>query len=205
MTTRSKPAQLKLAVCDVKACEAMCCHDGVYLDQQEESFLHELVKRLPALRAKLPKEYIVAGWWNGKHFGRKTATKPHDYRNPDFPAHFPRTRCVFADKQGFCELEKLGRERGMHPWTFKPSTCWLFPLQEKNGRPERPVAHPGEDPYRQKGYPGYASFTHCGRHDPAGQPWRQALLRESNYLAEAESVPVLNSPGHTVDDLLGKP
>ena len=147
----------------------------------------------------------MAGWWNGRHFGRKTATSPHDYRNPDFPAHFPRTRCVFADAQGFCELEKLGRERGMHPWTFKPSTCWLFPLQEKNGRPERPVSHPGEDPYRQKGYPGYATFTHCGRHDPAGQPWRKALLRESNYLEAAEEVPVLNSPGHRVEDLLGKP
>ena len=37
--------ELKLAVCDVTACEAMCCHDGVYLEPQEEAFLRELVER----------------------------------------------------------------------------------------------------------------------------------------------------------------
>lgn len=194
---------LRLSVCDVTACEAMCCYDGVYLEPQEEAFLRELVARLPELAAKLPHEFIVEGWWNGRHLGRKTATRPHAYRNPDFPAHFTRTRCVFADAQGFCELEKLARGRGQHPWTFKPATCWLFPLHEDDGEPEPPPRAPVDDPYRQPGYPGYSTFVHCGRHDPAGRPWQEALLRETHYLVQAQQLPLLNSPGHTLDDLLG--
>jgi len=207
MTTRDPKAcgnrdGLKLCVCDVTRCEAMCCYDGVYLEPQEEAFLHELVARVPALQAHLPKDFIVDGWWQGEPLGRKTATRPHDYRNPDFPAHFARTRCVFADAQGFCELEKLALARGQHPWTFKPSTCWLFPLHEDQGVPEPPPVEAADDPYRETGYPGYSTFVPCGRHDPGGRPWREALLRESNYLSTVKPLPVLNSPGHTVDDCL---
>jgi hypothetical protein len=67
----------------------MCCHDGAYL---------------------LPGEFVVDGSWRGEHLGRKTATRPHDCANPDFPAHFT-------------------RGRGQHPWTFKPAACWQLPLQ----------------------------------------------------------------------------
>jgi len=207
MTTRDPKAcgnrdGLKLCVCDVTRCEAMCCYDGVYLEPQEEAFLRELVERVPALRAHLPEDFIVDGWWQGEPLGRKTATRPHDYRNPDFPAHFARTRCVFADAQGFCELEKLALSRGQHPWTFKPSTCWLFPLHEDQGVPEPPPVDAADDPYREPGYPGYATFVSCGRHDPQGQAWRVALAREIGYLAQCGSLPRLNAPGHTVGDLL---
>jgi hypothetical protein len=207
MTTRTHGPDgceaLKLSVCDVTRCEAMCCYDGVYLEPQEEAFLLELVERVPALKDRLPAQFIVEGWWEGQHLGRKTATRAHAYRNPDFPAHFARTRCVFADAQGFCELEKLARSRGQHPWTFKPATCWLFPLHEDQGVPEPPPVDAADDPYRQPGYPGYSTFVSCGRHDPRGRPWQEALLRESDYLTAAGSLPLLNSPGHTVRELLG--
>jgi hypothetical protein len=193
---------LKLVVCDVTRCEAMCCYDGVYLEPQEEAFLRELVERVPSLKAHLPEAFIVEGWWEGEHLGRKTATRPQAYRNPHFPAHFARTRCVFADAQGFCELEKLALARGQHPWTFKPSTCWLFPLHEDQGAPEPPPVDPADDPYREPGYAGYSTVVPCGRHDPQGRPWQDALLRETGYLSAAKSLPVLNSPGHTVSDCL---
>lgn len=175
--------ELKLKVCDVRACEAMCCHDGVYLDAGEEARLRALVERTPALRARLPSEYVVEGRWNGRRLGRKTATRPHEYRNPDFPAHFPRTRCVFADAQGWCELEKLARARGRHPWEYKPTTCWMFPLDDDAGVATPPPADPGEDPYRVRGYPGYVSVVPCGRHDPRGRPWRGALEQELRFHA----------------------
>jgi hypothetical protein len=180
----------------------MCCYDGAYLDSQEEQFLHELVAKVPQLRAALPDPYVVDGYWNGESLGRKTATRPHEYRNPQFPAHFMRTRCVFADAIGFCTLEKFARDRGQHPWTFKPSVCWLFPMQESQGEPEAPVADPREDPHQAPGYPGYATVVSCGRHDPAGRPWTQALARERAWLAQAKSLPVLGSKGHSVDELL---
>jgi len=176
----------------------------VYLQPSEERFLCELVERLPALRARLPAQFIIDGYWEGEYLGRKTATRPHEYRSADYPAHFARTRCVFADDAGLCELEKFARANGQHPWTFKPTTCWMFPLQDEHGKPVEPVRGPDDDPYRCGAYAGYASCVPCGRHDPNGKPWRDALQQEIHYLQQAPQLPLLGSVGHTVDDLLGK-
>jgi hypothetical protein len=194
--------QLRLCNCDVRQCEAMCCYDGAYLEPQEERFLHELVAKVPQLRSNLPDDYIVDGYWDGELYGRKTATRPHEYRNPAFPAHFTRTRCVFADAIGFCTLEKFARDRGQHPWTFKPSVCWLFPMQQEAGQPVAPIADPRKDPFRLPDYPGYDTVVTCGRHQPAGRPWAEALAAERAWLAQAKSVPILGSAGNSVDELL---
>ncbi len=193
---------LKLAVCDVTRCEGRCCYDGVYLMPAEEEFLRELVSRLPWLAAKLPAEFIVDGYWDGELMGRKTATRPQHYAAPDFPAHFTRTRCVFSDEKGFCELEKFARARGQHPWTFKPTTCWMFPLQDEEGEPAEPVRDASDDPYCTPQYPGYASCVPCGRHDANGLPWRSALQREITYFEQAAQLPLLGSPGRSVQELL---
>lgn len=179
--------ELKLQTCDIHACEAMCCHDGVYLEPEDEAALRAIVASEPALRAKLPEVFVVEGHWNGEHLGRKTATRPHEYRNPAFPAHFPRTRCVFADDAGFCELEKLARGRGEHPWKYKPFTCWMFPLEEDAGQAVPPPAKAEDDPYQAPSYPGYATVVPCGKHDPQGRPWKQALERELQYFSHRRS------------------
>jgi hypothetical protein len=168
----------------------------------EEAFFTELIAKVPELRAGLPEPFIVDGWWEGQYYGRKTATRPHDYRSADFPAHFTRTRCVFTDEGGYCRLESFARRRGQHPWTFKPATCWLFPLQEQKGRPVPPVRRQQDDPYRTAAYPGYSTFAPCGRHDPQGKPWREALAAELAYLAQVQGLPVLGSAGQSVDELL---
>jgi hypothetical protein len=191
-----------LAACDVVQCEGQCCYDGVYLQPGEEQFLRDLVARVPALRASVPEEFIVDGYWDGELMGRKTATRPHEYRSPDFPAHFTRTRCVFGDTRGFCELEKFARGRGQHPWTFKPTTCWMFPLQDDEGVPAVPVSGPEDDPYYTREYPGYASRIPCGRQHAGGRPWRESLQGEIAYLAQAAQLPILGSPGNSVDELL---
>lgn len=193
----------RLAGCDIHRCEGRCCYDGVYLMQGEEPFLRELVARVPRLAAHLPREFIVDGWWEGQMLGRKTATRPQEYHAPDFPAHFTRTRCVFSDAVGFCELEKLARSRGQHPWTFKPAMCWMFPLQGEEDDPEPPPMTVEEDPYRTERYPGYSAFVPCGMHQPQGRPWREALAGEIDYLARAARIPLLGTPGHTVAELLG--
>jgi hypothetical protein len=185
--------RLRLKTCDLGACEAMCCHDGVYLDGGEEARLRRLVARTSELRALLPKEFVVDGWWNGEQLGRKTATRPHAYRNPAYPAHFARTRCVFADAAGRCELQKLAVHRGLHPWHYKPFTCWMFPLGEEAGVAVPPSADPADDPYRVPGYDGYVSVVPCGRHDPAGQPWKQALSRELEHFERVKDLPDFGS------------
>lgn len=195
---------LRLSRCDLSQCEGRCCYDGVYLLPAEEEFLRELVERVPALRAGLPEDFIVDGYWNGEPMGRKTATRPHEYRSADYPAHFARTRCVFADAQGLCELEKLARSNDMHPWSFKPTTCWMFPLQDDAGEPAEPVRDAADDPYATPEYPGYASCVSCGRHDPQGRPWRETLQQEIEYLQQAQDLPLLGSAGHSVDELLAQ-
>jgi hypothetical protein len=180
----------------------MCCYDGAYLLDGEEAFLDELLRKVPELRAHLPETYVVDGSWNGEQLGRKTATRPQVYENPDFPAHFTRTRCVFSDEIGFCRLESFARSRGQHPWTFKPTICWLHPLQDDDGVPEAPVASPEEDPFRLPDYPGYSCFTSCGRNCSDGMPWKRALRGEIAYLQGATELPILGTPGHTVDELL---
>jgi len=202
MSAARRVEPLKLSGCDIRQCEGRCCYDGVYLLPGEEQFLHELVARVPALAARLPAEFIVDGWWDGEHLGRKTATRPVEYKAADFPAHFTRTRCVFSDGEGYCELEKLARSRNQHPWTFKPATCWMFPLQDEDGEPAAPVRGPEDDPYVAPGYAGYASCVGCGKHDSAGRPWRQALEREIAYLESAPRLPLLGSPGHSAAELL---
>jgi hypothetical protein len=193
-----------LSRCDLEQCEGRCCYDGVYLLPAEEQFLQELVARVPALQAVVPKEFIVDGYWGGAFFGRKTATRPHEYRSADFPAHFSRTRCVFADAKGYCELEKLARSNGMHPWSFKPTTCWMFPLQDEDDEPVAPVSGTHDDPYHSRDYPGYATCVPCGAHNSQGRPWREALREEIEYLTQAAKVPLLGSPGHSVDELLAQ-
>lgn len=197
--------QLRLGSCDVKQCEGMCCYDGVYLEPQEEAFLRELVAKVPQLRVNLPEEFIVDGVWDGEHLGRKTAIRPAQYHSPEFPAHFTRTRCVFGDAQGYCTLESFARARGVHPWTFKPAVCWMFPLDvSEDGKPEPPPVSPDDDPWRTETHPGYATATGCGRHRESGKPWREALAAEIGYLKQARTLPLLGSPGHTVDELLNR-
>lgn len=194
---------LRLASCDIEQCEGMCCYDGVYLEPQEEDFLRELVAKVPQLRAGLPEEFIVDGHWEGEYLGRKTATRPEQYRSQDFPAHFTRTRCVFGDSRGYCTLESFARARGVHPWTFKPGVCWMFPLDVgDDGQLEPPPVSPQDDPWRTDDHPGYATTTGCGRHRDNGIPWREALATEIEYLQRTKSLPILGSPGHTVDELL---
>jgi len=185
--------ELRLKTCDLRACEAMCCHDGVYLDEGEERRLRALVERTPALRAHLPEEYIVEGWWNGERLGRKTATRPHSYRNPRWPEHFPRTRCVFADEAGLCELQKLGVQQQQHRWRYKPFTCWMFPLDEQEGEAVAPDAAAQDDPHNVPGYPGYVSVVPCGRHEPQGEPWRLALAGELQRYEEVRGQADLGS------------
>jgi len=59
-----------------------------------------------------------------------------------------------------------------------------------------------DDPYATGDYAGYASCVPCGRHHPQGLPWRQALAREIAYLQAASQLPLLGTPGHTVEELL---
>ncbi len=182
--TRLEAERPSLRRCDLARCEAMCCYDGAYLRPGEEARLHETVRAHPDVFAFLPASYVVDGAWQAKLLGRKTAVRPHRYAQPDFPAHFRQTRCVFALADGRCSLQVLAVRLGEHPWARKPRACWLHPLREgPHGPVPPPIDHAGDPDRWGEGYPGFVTYTACGRHREDGAPWRAVLAAELAYYA----------------------
>ncbi len=174
-----KDEAIKLKSCDYKLCEARCCYDGVYLeDENEEKKIKSIVNKYPEYFEHLPKNYIVEGIW-GNITGKKTAVKQHKYISPDFPNHFNQTRCVFAMEDGACSLQKASMERGENPWEFKPIGCRIHPLQTKNSEFFAPASTIEKDKYDiGLSYPGYTNYTPCGENRIDGKIWINVLANE---------------------------
>ena len=179
--------QRPLKVCDLTRCRATCCHDGVYLcDEEREGIDGALTGNADLL--------IKYGWsrssWEESRDGRmKTRTIDADDSElgEGFPAHFPKTRCVFLDGEHRCVLQRLSVDRGHHPWWWKPVSCWLHPLlirRQPDGRPVVTLAQPERDPAARPGYPGFGSFTPCGVSPEEGPPAWQALRGELDLLGK---------------------
>lgn len=174
-----------LRICELAKCRATCCHDGVVLGEEEVAVIRALVEGQGEVLHRLGWE---GGAWLDEDGGRrKTATRPAEARElaEEFPAHFPKTRCVFLDGEHRCVLQRLAMEEGRHPWYWKPISCWMQPLRLDGGGRERPVltlAGPEDDPLRREGYPGFSSCTPCGRTQADGEPAASALQAELTML-----------------------
>ena len=174
--------ETELRPCELDRCRATCCHDGVYLSQEEAKGIRQMVadhgERLAAYGLSLPDEPVEASR-GGETM--KTATREAEEGElaEDYPAHFPKTRCVFLDRQGRCGIQRLSMEQGRGDWFDKPLTCWIhtiviLPANRERTRPQVSLVSPENDPQKKKGYPGFASCTHCGRPDQDGKKARQA-------------------------------
>lgn len=129
----------------------------------------------------LPEDVVADGDWKGKTAGAKTAVKPFPFSQlvERFPPHFEDTACVFHLPDGRCGLQVLAVKLDVHPWHFKPTGCWLHPIQILPGSP--PIVRlPSRetDPYRFDEYDGYVSQTRCGEDVEAGQPAYRLLDAE---------------------------
>ena len=142
-----------------KNCEAWCCYDGVYLKEDDERRIREVVENNKEFFSFLPKDYIVYGKWENLMEGKKTNTKPKKYNNSNYPKHFNQTTCVFC-VDNKCMLQEFAISNGESGWKYKPKTCCSFPLQKKEGKYYEPNA---VDDYCNIGekYPGYVSFLPC--------------------------------------------
>ncbi|WP_028775506.1 AAA family ATPase [Shimazuella kribbensis] len=175
--------QPKIKSCSLR-CDAICCYDGVYLLEDEEELLKTTVNKYPTYFEHLPEEFIVDGNWQDIQVGRKTAVRPHIYKS-DYPAHFEQTRCVFALEGGLCSLQKAATALDFHPWKFKPTACWSFPIRLKNGHISGPPAIDEQDPdYIDETYPGYSKFVPCGKHHDDGMSWSRHYQQELQYLKQ---------------------
>jgi hypothetical protein len=180
--------QLLLKRCDVSQCEGMCCYDGVYLEEGEEERIHAIVKAYPDFFSFAPPAFITDGTWRNRVAGRKIDTAPHRYQNPHFPAHFSQTRCVMSLPDARCALQVLATRFGKHPWTYKPKACWMHPLlREGPNGVVPPPPHPEDDPdCIDASYPGFVTYTLCGRHQENGSPWKHVLAEELAYYQQLQ-------------------
>ncbi len=182
-----------LRPCEMKRCRATCCHDGVHIYDEEAGYVTKLVEgnrsRLLDYGLMLGDEIIVR---QGK--GLKTAVREAEEGElaDDFPAHFPKTRCVFLNKEGFCGLQSLAMTDGDDAWMHKPLTCWMHPLVlipagKWEERPVLTIVNSKNDPQKNDEYAGYASCTHCGREESiesGAKPAWQVLENELSRLSE---------------------
>ncbi|BCU76739.1 hypothetical protein [Luteolibacter sp. LG18] len=178
---------MPLKICELAECRATCCHDGVFLEPEEREIIGEVIGSHADQLARY-------GWEAPEIFQRlpdgrwKSVTLPDDAPAAAFPAHFPKTRCVFLDAEHRCVLQRLAMDEGRHPWFWKPVSCWMHPVILKPGRRgERPVltlATPDHDPAAHPGYPGFSAFTPCGMSCGGGPPARQTLRAELELLGE---------------------
>lgn len=110
--------EVLLRPCEMSRCKATCCYDGVSVSTEEGVYLEKLVRGSllsgGGIFAGLDLEAIIV---NGQHQGgKKTGIRPAGVGElaDDFPVHFPKTRCVFLDQQGFCGLQKLAMEQELY-------------------------------------------------------------------------------------------
>lgn len=184
--------EVNIRACELERCRATCCHDGVYLSQEEADGIQRLlVENRQVFRAyglSLPDRPVIEA-----RGGRalKTATRPavDEELAEDYPEHFPKTRCVFLDREGRCGIQRLSIEQGRPAWFDKPLTCWIHPIlimpvNRERFRPWVTMVAPENDPQKSGAYPGFASCTHCGRPDKAGVPAREVLAAELSMLTE---------------------
>lgn len=184
--------QTLVKACDLQRCRGMCCHDGVFLGAEEQAVIGELTRESPF--------DTVAG----KTKTRTVAASPKQLGD-QFPAHFPKTRCVFLTDNHFCQLQKRALTEGRHPWYWKPFPCWLHPLGFRQDRMRRhrvlSLPTPQKDPAATASYPGFASCTTCGRQDGEGQPAWQVLRAELAFLSEIGGRDLLSElQGHASPD-----
>ena len=178
-----------LLPCDLAVCKGMCCHDGVYLGDDEATVLDELaVREADFFREqglRLPESVVVEGSFHGLVEGPKTATVPRSWRDrvEGYPAHFPDTACCFLLEDGRCSLQVLSLARGLHKWHYKPTGCWLHPIVTDRD-PARPlgVHDDASDPFRWPGYDGFVSRSFCGKRCESGPPASETLREELEFL-----------------------
>jgi hypothetical protein len=151
--------------CDLGHCRATCCHDGVILSEEEAKFLADG-------RDGVEK--------TGSQWRTKTREAKTSELALDFPAHFPRTRCVFLDDKHRCHWQLLSVREGKSPWFYKPISCWMHPLvlKKREDRVVLTLLSAKEDTAQ------FASFTPCGRSRNDGVPARECFRAELEMLRE---------------------
>ena len=171
----------KLRKCDMKKCQGFCCYDGVYLSATEEERLRKIIQTHTNEFPLSVDDYFTDGNWHDRVKGRKTAVVKFKYPS-HFSSHFNQTKCIFSDKEGLCAFQKLAIKEGLHPWSYKPLACCLFPLVERNGVLIPPPNNGEKDDYYiDETYQGFINCLYCGQDCSNGKDWKEVLAAERDW------------------------
>lgn len=179
----------RLSPCSLSTCQGMCCYDGVYVGKESAQIIQEVVEGesqfFKDIGLQLPEEVIVQGEWEGVT-GLKTAVKSKPFSSvvENYPSHFNNTACVFLMDDARCGLQVLSEYKGLHPWYYKPFTCWLHPIgiDSENNQHTVVLYNEQNDPCSVPNYPGYTTQTLCGKIHECGQPAYKVLEEELRFL-----------------------
>lgn len=200
---KSDKYKTKLKRCDIESCKGMCCYDGVYLLDGEKEYITAVVERFKDFFSFLPSDYIIDGNWKDIVTGRKTAIRVYTNVSKEFPEHFNKTLCVFADNEGKCSLQKLAFTLNIHKWTFKPVGCWMHPLRIYNGKIIPPPKEQKDDPdYFDESYPGYLTYTSCGKYRSDGEMYDKVLNEEIEFIQKIPMIPYWPNLDKNIDEII---
>lgn len=113
--------------CDIGICGGQCCNWGVYMDRDFQPVIMSFENQIKEVMDEFqPRE--TSKWFE------KELEEDHD-----FPSGYAigtelyinshgTTQCVFKDKRGYCSLQAMAVEKGMHKWEIKPKYCVMYPL-----------------------------------------------------------------------------
>ena len=113
--------------CNISICSGQCCNWGVYMDRDFEPVIMKFENQIKDVMDE--HQLKDTSKWFEKELEEDT----------DFPSgyaigtelyinHQGITQCVFKDKRGYCSLQVMAVENGMHKWEIKPKYCIMYPL-----------------------------------------------------------------------------
>jgi hypothetical protein len=191
--------------CSLSSCHGMCCNEGAQVNEETAEIIKKVVEEeaefFKSLGLDLPKEVItdfaeydefpIDKWeWKGLGSIKKTALKEKPFSNliKDYPPHFQNTACVFLLDDSHCALQELSIAKGLHPWHYKPVTCWIFPIciAPAENQPEIYLPSPETEPWYlpDEEYAGFFTQVPCGKSSNCGQLGYILLQEELKFLSE---------------------
>jgi hypothetical protein len=103
-----------------------CCHYGVYADYKEYEKILNIKEEILYLMDESQSKN-VDDWFEAPE-------KDDDFESGiAVGTNIINGKCTFLDNHGLCTLQKLGLNKGMHKWVYKPIYCILFPLTMYQG------------------------------------------------------------------------
>ncbi len=168
---------LRLKRCNLNECEAICCYDGVSLHHGEDKMIRSVVDRFPQYFIHMPNTYIT---YRERRDGTKvlvTAVRHFEYSIQTLSKRFNSTKCVFSTDDHQCSLQVAAIGVGVHKWTFKPLTCWLFPLTLHNGE----IVPLASEWRKNPSHVSEGLILPCENHHPEGDPWQEVFQEEIRY------------------------